>query len=140
MAILSSENAARASLTLRTVHLSALKPTTAIVPGAFPCGYTVSLLLFLFPIEEYAFLSHRFLCVLLLYLRLDQYCLAAYTIETKSATRKQFHRLLKFLPESLALVILLVAGAITYKKFSPAPIGFPGTSGVSNFATTPATG
>lgn len=79
------------------------------------------------PIEEYAFYLTGFLCVLLLYLWLDQYWLAAYSIETESATRNQFQRLFNFHPESLVLAVVLVAGAIMYKKFfSPAPIGFPG--------------
>jgi hypothetical protein len=79
------------------------------------------------PIEEYAFYLTGFLCVLLLYLWLDQYWLAAYSIQTESAQRKQFQRLFNFHPESLVMALVLVAGAIIYKKFfSPAPIGFPG--------------
>jgi hypothetical protein len=39
-----------AALTLHTVHLSALNPTTAATPGASPYGYTVSLLLVIVPI------------------------------------------------------------------------------------------
>jgi hypothetical protein len=74
------------------------------------------------PIEEYAFYLTGFLCVLLLYLWLDQYWLAAYNVETESAQRKQFRRLFKFHPESMILGIVLVAGAIIYKKFfSPYP-------------------
>src|SRR5437899_1465784 len=65
-----------AGLTLHTVHLSALNPTTATTPGASPYGYTV---------------------------------------------------LLHLHPESIALAVVLVAGAIIYKKFfSPTPEGFPG--------------
>jgi hypothetical protein len=79
------------------------------------------------PIEEYAFYLTGFLCVLLLYLWLDQYWLAAYNVETESAQRKEFHRLLKLHPESILLAMLLVAAAILYKKFfSPSPSGFPG--------------
>jgi hypothetical protein len=78
-------------------------------------------------IEEYAFYLTGFLCVLLLYIWLDQYWLAAYSIQGDSAERRQFHRLLKLHPESGVLAILLVAGAIIYKKFfSPTPAGFPG--------------
>jgi len=79
------------------------------------------------PIEEYVFYLTGFLCVLLLYIWLDEYWLAAYNVDTESAQRKQFHRLLKFHPESLILAVILVAGAIIYKKYlSPFPTGFPG--------------
>jgi hypothetical protein len=79
------------------------------------------------PIEEYAFYLTGFLCVLLLYIWLDQYWLAAYNVESDSAQRKQFHRLLQPHPESIILAIILVSTAIIYKKFfSPCPLGFPG--------------
>jgi len=79
------------------------------------------------PIEEYVFYLTGFLCVLLLYIWLDEYWLAAYNIHSESAQRTQFHRLLKLHPESIVLATVLVAGAIIYKKhFSPYPVGFPG--------------
>jgi hypothetical protein len=79
------------------------------------------------PVEEYVFYLTGFLCVLLLYIWLDEYWLAAYKVETESTQRKQFHRLLQLHPESLVLAIVMVAGAIIYKKFfSPYPPGFPG--------------
>jgi lycopene cyclase domain-containing protein len=79
------------------------------------------------PVEEYVFYLTGFLCVLLLYIWLDEYWLAAYNVETESATRRQFDRLFKLHPESIVLAIVLVAGAIIYKKhLSPSPIGFPG--------------
>jgi lycopene cyclase domain-containing protein len=79
------------------------------------------------PIEEYVFYLTGFLCVLLLYIWLDEYWLAAYNVETESAQRRQFQRLLKPHPESIILAIVLVAGAIIFKKhFSPYPEGFPG--------------
>jgi lycopene cyclase domain-containing protein len=181
-----------ASLTLRTVRLSALNPAVATTPGVSPYGYTVSLLLFIvpilviafwflpqegvkiskksfwwtigllfpigagldflfaqyfftfpnqsatlgikapalgapIPIEEYVFYLTGFLCVLLLYIWLDEYWLAAYSIQGESAQRNQFHRLLKLHPESIILAIILVAGAIIFKKhFSSSPAGFPG--------------
>ena len=77
------------------------------------------------PIEEYAFYLSGFLCVLLLYIWLDEYWLLAYNVETESAQRKQFHRLLKLHPESIVLATALIAGAILYKKHS-ATTGFPG--------------
>jgi Lycopene cyclase len=79
------------------------------------------------PVEEYVFYLTGFLLVLLLYIWLDEYWLAAYNVETESAQRKQFHRLFKLHPESIILAIVLVAGAIIYKKhLSNSPDGFPG--------------
>jgi hypothetical protein len=79
------------------------------------------------PVEEYVFYLTGFLCVLLLYIWLDEYWLAAYNVQGESPERKQFHRLLRFHPESAVLAIVLVAGALIYKKhFSPSPAGFPG--------------
>jgi lycopene cyclase domain-containing protein len=79
------------------------------------------------PIEEYLFYLTGFLCVLLFYIWLDEYWLSAYSIQGESAQRTQFHRLLKLHPESIILAVVLVAGAILYKKhFSNSPAGFPG--------------
>jgi hypothetical protein len=79
------------------------------------------------PIEEYLFYLTGFLCVLLLYIWLDEYWLSAYSIHGESAQRAQFHRLLKLHPESIILALVLVAGAILYKKHvSNSPAGFPG--------------
>jgi lycopene cyclase domain-containing protein len=79
------------------------------------------------PIEEYVFYFTGFLCVLLLYIWLDEYWLAAYNIQSESAQRAQFHRLLNLHLESIILAIVLVAGAIIYKRyFSLYPVGFPG--------------
>jgi lycopene cyclase domain-containing protein len=79
------------------------------------------------PIEEYVFYLTGFLCVLLLYIWLDEYWLAAYSIQGESVQRKQFHRLLKLHPESLILAIVLVAAAIVFRKYlSGSPPGFPG--------------
>ena len=79
------------------------------------------------PIEEYVFYLTGFLCVLLLYIWLDEYWLSAYNIQGESAERAQFQRLLKLHPESIILAIVLVVGAIIYKRyFSPYPVGFPG--------------
>jgi lycopene cyclase domain-containing protein len=78
------------------------------------------------PIEEYVFYLTGFLCVLLLYIWLDEYWLAAYNVDTESAQRRQLHRLLKPHPESIILAIILVAGAIIYKKYLSHTTGFPG--------------
>jgi hypothetical protein len=78
------------------------------------------------PIEEYVFYLTGFLCVLLLYIWLDEYWLAAYNVDTESAQRRQLHRLLKPHPESIILAIILVAGAIIYKKYLSHTPGLPG--------------
>jgi hypothetical protein len=78
------------------------------------------------PIEEYIFYLTGFLCVLLLYIWLDEYWLEAYNVDNESAQRKQFHRLLKPHPESIILAIILVTGAILYKKYLSHTTGFPG--------------
>ena len=79
------------------------------------------------PIEEYVFYLTGFLCVLLLYIWLDEYWLSAYHVESESTQRKQFHRLLQLHPESMILAVILIAGALIYKRyFSPSPAGFPG--------------
>jgi hypothetical protein len=181
-----------AALTLHTVHISALNPTTSTTPNASPHGYTVSLLLFIIPIlvialwflpqenvkiskksfvwtigllfpigagldfffaryfftfpnenatlgikapalgspipiEEYVFYLTGFLCVLHLYIWLDEYWLSAYNVETESGQRSQFRRLLKPHPESIVLAIVMGTAAIIYKKYvSSSPTGFPG--------------
>ena len=85
------------------------------------------------PIEEYVFYLTGFLCVLLLYIWLDEYWLSAYHVETESTQRKQFHRLLQLHPESIILAVILVAGAIIYKKhFSPLRPASPATSSSSH--------
>src|ERR1700678_3011193 len=43
------------------------------------------------PVEEYAFYLTGFICVLLLYIWLDEYWLTAYNVEKEAAHRKQFH-------------------------------------------------
>jgi lycopene cyclase domain-containing protein len=78
------------------------------------------------PIEEYVFYLTGFLCILLLYIWLDEYWLSAYSIQGESAERKEFHRLFKLHPESIILAIVLVTGAIIYKKHFSDSAGFPG--------------
>jgi hypothetical protein len=78
------------------------------------------------PIEEYIFYLTGFLCVLLLYIWLDEYWLSAYSIQTDSAQRKQFRRLLKPHPESIILAIVLVVGGIIFKKYFSNTSGLPG--------------
>ena len=78
------------------------------------------------PVEEYVFYFTGFVAVLLIYIWLDEYWLSAYSIPVDSATRRNFERLLRFHPQSLAWAVALIAGAILYRRlFIPEP-GFPG--------------
>jgi hypothetical protein len=78
------------------------------------------------PVEEYLFYFTGFTAVLLIYIWLDEYWLAAYSIPVDSAQRTDFTRLLQFHPLSLILGIVLIAAAILFRKiFVPDP-GFPG--------------
>lgn len=78
------------------------------------------------PVEEYVFYLTGFLAVLLLYIWLDEFWLAAYTIADYRTEAKKIGRLLRFHPESLVLGVVLIAAGILYKKFfSPSPEGFP---------------
>jgi hypothetical protein len=79
------------------------------------------------PIEEYLFYFTGFVTVLLLYIWLDEYWLAAYTVAGDDPQRSDFTRLIRFHPASLILAIALIAAAIAYKHhFAPNASGFPG--------------
>ena len=79
------------------------------------------------PLEEYIFYFTGFLAVLLVYVWLDEYWLAAYKVPADAGEAKQIHRLLAFHPSSLLVGVALIACAILYKKLrSPSPEGFPG--------------
>ena len=78
------------------------------------------------PLEEYVFYFTGFLAVLLIYIWLDEYWLAAYSIPVDSAERITFDRLLRFHPKSLFLGIVLIASAILFRHFFVAAPGFPG--------------
>ena len=78
------------------------------------------------PLEEYVFYLTGFVAVLLLYIWLDEYWLAAYGVRADAAERAQFDRLLRFHPASLVWAAVFIAAAIAYRKlFLPDP-GFPG--------------
>jgi hypothetical protein len=77
------------------------------------------------PLEEYAFYLTGFLAVLLLYIWLDEYWLAAYTVPNDDEERIDFDRLLRLHPQSVILAIFLVLVAILYKRNFGGP-GFPG--------------
>jgi hypothetical protein len=77
------------------------------------------------PIEEYVFYFTGFVSVLLLYIWLDEYWLAAYGVPSDARERAQFDRLLRFHWPSMIGAIILIAAAIAYRKaFIPEP-GFP---------------
>lgn len=79
------------------------------------------------PIEEYFFYLTGFLTILLLYIWLSEYWLAAYTVADYRRESRALPRLLKFHPSSLILAAALIAGAFAYKKsFSSVPQGCPG--------------
>jgi len=78
------------------------------------------------PIEEYVFYLTGFVAVLLIYIWLDEYWLAAYSIPSESEVRAQFDRLLRFHPQSLAWAAVLIAAACIYKALILHEPGFPG--------------
>src|SRR5580704_3659438 len=78
------------------------------------------------PIEEYVFYLAGFIAVLLLYLWLDEYWLAAYNVPDYRGQSKQIKRFLRLHRPSVILGAALVVAAVIYKKaFSPVPEGFP---------------
>jgi hypothetical protein len=77
------------------------------------------------PIEEYVFYFTGFTAVLLLYIWVDEYWLAAYGVRADAKERAQFDRLLRFHPASLVWAIVLIAAAIAYRKLFVAEPGFP---------------
>jgi hypothetical protein len=77
------------------------------------------------PFEEYAFYLLGFITVVLFYIWLDEYWLAAYSVPV--ARRITFQRLLRFHPASLVLAVVLIAAALLYQKFVlRIPGSFPG--------------
>ena len=81
------------------------------------------------PVEEFVFYVSGFLTTLLLYIWCDEYWLGAYNVPDYRAEYRQHGRprVLSFHWPSLAIGVLAVAGAATYKALlSPAPEGFPG--------------
>lgn len=79
------------------------------------------------PIEEYVFYFTGFLAVLLIYVWLGEYWLAAYNVRDYREEAEKIGRMLRFHISSLVAGVALVALAIVYKKLrSPFPDGFPG--------------
>jgi len=79
------------------------------------------------PIEEYVFYFTGFLCVLLIYVWLDEFWLAAYNVPDYPGESKKISRLFQFHPTSAIVGLVLIVMAVLYKKMlSPSPEGFPG--------------
>jgi hypothetical protein len=79
------------------------------------------------PVEEYVFYFTGFLAILLLYVWLGEYWLAAYSVADLATEARQVDRLLRFHPASAVLGAVLIALAVAYRKLlSPDPAGIPG--------------
>ena len=81
------------------------------------------------PVEEYVFYFTGFIAVLLLYVWLSEYWLAAYTVPDYPGEARSVRRLLRFHPTSLVLAVALIGAAWIYKKYFaalPDRDGFPG--------------
>jgi hypothetical protein len=81
------------------------------------------------PVEEYIFYLTGFIAVLLLYVWLGEYWLAAYSVRDYPGEARATRRLLEFHPMSLVLAVVLIGAAWFFKKHC-APVGdregFPG--------------
>jgi hypothetical protein len=81
------------------------------------------------PIEEYVFYVTGFFAVLLLYVWLGEFWLAAYNVPDYPGEGRKVLRLLQFHPLSLVLAVVLIGAAWIYKKHFALPedqAGFPG--------------
>jgi len=81
------------------------------------------------PLEEYIFYFTGFLAVLLLYIWLGEFWLAAYNVIDYPGEAKKVRRLLQFHPTSLILAAILIGVACFYKKslaLVDDQAGFPG--------------
>jgi hypothetical protein len=78
------------------------------------------------PVEEYVFYFTGFLCVLLMYVWLDEFWLAAYNVPDYAGASQKISRLFQFHVKSAIVGVVLIVVAVIYKKmFSPVPDGFP---------------
>jgi hypothetical protein len=77
------------------------------------------------PVEEYLFYLTGFIAILLIYIWLDEFWLAAYNIPDYAGESKKIARLLQFHPFSAVLGLLLIAFAMIVKKLHD-PGGWPG--------------
>ncbi|HEY6301811.1 MAG TPA: hypothetical protein VIX14_01985 [Terriglobales bacterium] len=81
------------------------------------------------PVEEYVFYLTGFLAVLLLYVWLGEFWLAAYNVPDYAGEARKMRRLLQFHATSSILAVLLIGAAWFYKKHLALPenqAGFPG--------------
>ncbi len=81
------------------------------------------------PVEEYIFYLTGFLAILLLYVWLGEFWLAAYNVPDYPGEAKKMRRLLQFHPTSLILAVVLIGAGCLYKKYFALPedqAGFPG--------------
>jgi hypothetical protein len=81
------------------------------------------------PLEEYVFYFTGFLAVLLLYIWLGEFWVAAYNVPDYPSEARKMRRLLQFHPTSLILAVVLIGAAWFYKKHLALPsdqAGFPG--------------
>ena len=81
------------------------------------------------PVEEYVFYLTGFLAVLLLYIWLGEFWLAAYNVLDYPGEARRMRRLLQFHPISLILALALIGAAWFYKKHFALledEAGFPG--------------
>lgn len=79
------------------------------------------------PLEEYIFYLTGFITILLLYVWLSEYWLAAYSVEDYRGEARALPKLLQFHPTSLIMGFILIGSAIAYKRwFSDVPEGLPG--------------
>src|SRR5713226_8224960 len=79
------------------------------------------------PVEEYFFYLTGFMAVLLIYIWLDEFWLAAYNVPDYPGEAKKIARLLQFHPTSVVVGCALIAIAMIYKKFfAVSHDGFPG--------------
>jgi hypothetical protein len=78
------------------------------------------------PLEEYIFYLSGFTAILLLYIWLDEYWLAAYSIPGDAPERICFERLLRFHPQSMVAGVALIGAAILYRAHYVHEPGFPG--------------
>jgi hypothetical protein len=81
------------------------------------------------PLEEYVFYLTGFLAVLLLYVWLGEFWLAAYNVRDYPGEARKVRRLLQFHPTSLIIAVVLIGAAWFYKKHFALPedqAGFPG--------------
>jgi hypothetical protein len=78
------------------------------------------------PVEEFVFYLAGFMLVLLSYIWCDEYWMAAYNVADYRVTAKGIPRIVHFHFASVVLGVVLIAGAVVYRKFcSGEPDGFP---------------